>query len=159
MAKEVDITLFEKINGEYFYDKKLLKVHKNSQGYEYVRVNKKSRRLHRLIAVKYVPNPLGLKIVDHKDDCKTNNEIGNLQWTTHSDNSRKAYNNNTSMRNMHSYKTKNRKIISEKDGVIIKHDSLRICAKYLGRDVAAVHRCAKGEWNLCNGHKLTEIYE
>lgn len=46
-------------------------------------------------------------------------------------------------------------IISEKDGVIKEHESLRKCGAYLGRDVAAVHRVLKGEWNLCNGHKLS----
>jgi hypothetical protein len=153
MEKEIDIKLFEKVGDKIFYNNKQLKIHENSQGYQYVTVNGKSRRLHRLIALKYVENPFDYRVVDHKDGCKINNEIDNLQWISYSDNSKKAYNNTESMKNMHKVKNTGR-ITSEKDGVIMFHDSLRKCGTYLGRDVAAVYRCLDGEWSRCNGHKL-----
>lgn len=156
--KDIDIKLFEKIDDNYYYDNRKLKTHKNSQGYYYVSINKKARRLHRLIAFKYIPNPLDYRVVDHKDGCKTNNDIDNLQWISYSDNSKKAYANSDTMKSMHTV-NKNRKIVSEKDGVIVKHDSLRKCGKYLERNVAAVHRCLDGEWTFCNGHRLYYIYE
>ena len=40
--------------------------------------------LHRAIALTFIPNPNNYPIVDHIDRDKTNNNINNLRWTTHS---------------------------------------------------------------------------
>lgn len=156
---KIDLDLFVKTDDKYFYDGRELKVRDNSQGYKYVTIDKKGRRLHRLIALKYVPNPNDYPVVDHIDDDKTNNDISNLQWITHSENSKKAYDKNASMKKMHKHKSMNRVIISEKDGVKTEHKSLRECGKFLNRDVAAVFRCLDGEWTRCNGHKLYYEYK
>ena len=154
------IELFEIVDEKYYHDGKELRVRENSQGYQYVRIDKEVHRLHRVIALKHIPNPLNHRIIDHKDGNKTNNSIENLQWISHKENSKKAYNNNDSMKKMHLYNKKDgpkKKIASEKDGVITIHDSLRKCAEYLSRDVAAVYRVLQGEWNRCNGHILYYI--
>jgi hypothetical protein len=44
-------------------------------------------------------------------------------------------------------------IISEKDNIKTKHLSLRKCASFIQRDVAAVYRVLNKEWNLCNGYR------
>ncbi len=43
-------------------------------------------RLHVLVALHFVPNPLGLPFVCHKDDDASNNEAVNLYWGTHQTN-------------------------------------------------------------------------
>lgn len=149
-----DISKFELIDELPYYDGKKLSVSKNSQGYSRVLINKKTIRLHRLIAERYVPNPQNHPIVDHEDENKDNNSIDNLNWVSYSENSKKAYHSKDNMKKMYDHRN-GMVIISEKDGVIKEHESLRKCGAYLGRDVAAVHRVLKGEWNLCNGHKLS----
>jgi hypothetical protein len=60
--------------------------HKNkSDGYLRVKLTKDKKRknyfIHRLVAYLFVPNPLNLTEVNHKDGNKQNNNDWNLEWT------------------------------------------------------------------------------
>ena len=46
----------------------------------------KSFRVHRLIALHFIPNPQNKRLVDHIDRNPLNNSINNLRWATHSEN-------------------------------------------------------------------------
>ena len=43
----------------------------------------KKYRVHRLVAEAFIPNPLGLPEINHIDENKHNNQVGNLEWCTH----------------------------------------------------------------------------
>ena len=43
-------------------------------------------RVHRLIALHFIPNPHNKRLVDHKDRNPLNNNINNLRWATPSEN-------------------------------------------------------------------------
>ena len=42
--------------------------------------------IHRLVAEAFIPNPLGLRDVDHIDGNKSNNRVENLRWVSHKEN-------------------------------------------------------------------------
>ena len=148
----MDINKFEIKKRKYYYKGIVLKITTNSQGYNYVRIDNKNKRLHRLIALKYINNPNKLKLVGHRDGVKSNNDIKNLYWTTYSENIISAIKSNPNMLRMHQGE---RKVIAKKTNLTIKFKSVRQASRILKRDVAAIVRCCQGEWEECNGFKLS----
>ncbi len=59
--------------------------------------NKKlhKKRIHRLLAENFIPNPKNFPLVRHLNDLKTDNRIENLAWGSKSDNEKDKYKNCT----------------------------------------------------------------
>jgi hypothetical protein len=78
-------------------------------GYKCVNLNGDEFRVHRLVAIHYIPNPNKYDEVDHIDRNKLNNHVENLRWVNRSINSlnRGMSKNNTS-KYKHIYFHKNR---------------------------------------------------
>jgi len=53
-----------------------------------------SRTVHRLVAEAFIPNPDNLPIVHHRDFNRRNNNVDNLEWATHQENSSRRKPNN-----------------------------------------------------------------
>jgi len=47
--------------------------------------------VHRIVATAFIPNPHGLKTVDHIDGNPHNNHVSNLRWMSMSDNLKAAW--------------------------------------------------------------------
>lgn len=78
-------------NGEIWsnYRNRLLKQF-NNLGYKRVGLCKDGKRklykVHRLIAINFIPNPENLPFIDHINRIKDDNRIENLRWVSHTDN-------------------------------------------------------------------------
>ena len=66
---------------------KILKFGFDGNGYKRFTLSKNGKlnklRVHRLMAIAFIPNPFKYEIVNHKDEDNTNNNLDNLQWCTH----------------------------------------------------------------------------
>lgn len=51
---------------------------------------KKNYRVHRLVAMAYLPNPEGKPEIDHLDRNRKNNDVSNLTWVTSAENKANA---------------------------------------------------------------------
>ncbi len=77
---------------------RIIKTHVDRDGYRVagLTLNQKTinKRIARLIALAFIPNPSNLPLVNHKDGDKQNDSISNLEWCDFSYNTQHAYTNN-----------------------------------------------------------------
>lgn len=68
----------------------------DKDGYYQVGLRKKGKRfckkIHRLVAETFIPNPKNLPVINHKDGNNKNNHYKNLEWCTVSHNTQHSYN-------------------------------------------------------------------
>lgn len=80
-------TYIDKLGRDYMIDGITLTKCDNGKGYDHVRLGKHTmKQLHRIVAEAFIPNPLNLPEVNHKDGNKKNNCVENLEWVTHQGN-------------------------------------------------------------------------
>ena len=68
------------------HDGKWIKTSFDKDGYEIVHLSRlkkqKNKRVHRLVAIAFIENPLNYKQVNHIDCNKKNNHYSNLEWVS-----------------------------------------------------------------------------
>lgn len=119
---------------------KFLKLKKENTGYLQVGISKDGVRkfygIHRLVAMTYIPNPLGLPQVNHKDEDKHNNCLQNLEWCD------AKYNMN--------YGSRGKDVYCEELERIFKSGSE--AATCLGIDASSIGKCCRGERKTAGGY-------
>jgi hypothetical protein len=107
---------------------KIVKPQLDKNGYYRIGLTKDYKRsfhfVHRLVAKAFVSNLDNLPCVNHKDECKTNNSVSNLEWCT------SKYNCNYGTRNIRVAESNHKKVKCIETGII--YDSLTEACEVMG---------------------------
>ena len=127
--------------------KKLLNIYTNSHGYQcvylYLDGHYKNFKVHRLVAAAFVPNPLNLPQVNHKNEDKTYNYYTNLEWCS------AAYNNNYGTRTLRAAITNARPVVCIETNII--YWGAREAARQVGIH-NHISECCNGQRKSCGGY-------
>lgn len=120
------------------------------------------RRVHRVVAQAFIPNPDNLSDVDHIDCDKLNNRVDNLRWCTSAENTRFAWDNGLIRSVPYSERSEwqrersaaaRRRAVVRSDGKWYK--STTDAAKDLGVSRGAVSHVLCGLTTSCQGYSFT----
>ena len=142
-VKSLARTRLSKRGGICPVPERIMKQKTDKDGYKSVTLTRnahdRSFRVHRLVAMAFIPNPHNYPVINHKDENPANNEMSNLEWCSISYNT--SYSN---------YKISRPVIV---DGVWYK--SIRAAARSLNSDGHALQYCIKVGRKLRGKHTIT----
>lgn len=132
----------------------------NKEGYYFVCVSLASRnsksyiKVHRAVAETFIKNPNNLPVINHIDGNKLNNDVSNLEWCTHKQNTQHAI--SMKLMNPGDYRkqpivqmdTKTNRIIHIYDSIA---EALEVFGK--GKNTGTISACARGKTNTAYGFK------
>ena len=95
VSNEGRIKSIARFNGNYTVRERIMRSRTTRYGYEAINLydGEKIRyfQVHRLVAEAFIPNPDNKPVIDHIDGNKLNNCVSNLEWVTHAENNKRAY--------------------------------------------------------------------
>lgn len=136
---------------------KILKPFVNPHGYLTFRLQGISYQVHRIVAETFIPNPENKPQVNHKDLNKSNNDISNLEWVTHKENTHHAIQNGAmnNCRKQHAIMIeKRKKKISQydlEDNYLQTFDSITSASKSVNTTPSNITKACKGKLKTCKG--------
>lgn len=139
-------------------------------GYLYVglcsRGIQKTCKIHRLVALAFLPNDEGKRTVNHIDGNKLNNSVDNLEWATHSENIIHAVKNGLRVvteaqrkaasetgKRTCEFNRPRKAVFCLKDGFKQEFESAHAGARFVSGDASAIVRCCKGKKNTYKGYE------
>ena len=141
---------------------RILKPRKNGDGYLRVILRKDGKGIyksvHRLVAEAFLPNPLNLPQINHRNEIKDDNRLENLEWCD------AKYNNNYGSRNEKAVKSLKGKFVNSPnlskrvlqytlDGNLIREwPSLREVERQTGWNSGNISMACNGKWKTAYGH-------
>lgn len=120
-------------------------------------LGRKSHSIHRLVASAFIDNPEKKRTVNHKDGNKLNNCVDNLEWNTHGENHKHAFDvlgrkpNCVTGKDHHASKCV--KKLSKSGCLISKYDSVADASRDSGLNRRGIARVCRGERDIAYGFR------
>ena len=132
-----------------YISRKFLKPRMDKDGYLMINLHKNNKmktfKVHRLVAEAYICNPEELPQINHKDENKANNCVGNLEWCTH------TYNQNYGAHNEKIAKSRRKAVFCvELDKVF---DSIKNASRELGINDVCISLACKKKIKTSGGYR------
>lgn len=126
----------------------IMKGHADRKGYINVTLRKDgmqyTQKLHRLIAITFIPNPHNYPEVNHRDENKQNNRVDNLEWCTTS------YNHEYGTRTLRASTRCGKPIRCIETG--IEYQGAKWASRELGIDASGITKALKNPNKTCGGY-------
>lgn len=158
-VRSLDRTVIGKNNSKrLIYGKELSKTD-NGRGYDKVALQNDGRntrkicKVHRLVAETFIPNPENKPEVNHINCNKKDNRVSNLEWSTSSENSKHAYDNN--LKNVSRSKRVAR--INDEGKILEIFNSAREASNSYNLTHDGVSAVCRGKRKTCGGMKWKYI--
>lgn len=143
--------------------RRILRPKPHSRGYHSVTLSRngvaEDHLVHRLVARHFLPNPKELPEVNHKDGNKQNNDVSNLEWVSHAENTRHSWRFGLRDSQRESVIASNRRRCSKPvigipiDGGPEIHLGAMADATKYGFCRSCISRCLLGQRNSHKGHR------
>jgi hypothetical protein len=108
----------------------------------------KNKTVHRLVATTFIENPNNHPVINHKDKCRSNNRVDNLEWCT------QKYNNEYS--NTQEKASSSRKMsiwqFDKSFNFIKEYESAADAERELGYSHISISECCRGEAKSYKGY-------
>lgn len=161
------------------HSRKILK-NKSARGYQYISLcshgYRQERRIHRLVAEAFIPNPYNKPTVNHINEVKTDNRVENLEWATMQEQNahgtrtvramantdwaaRSAKMDYAEIAQKHDYFKINEKQMKpvlqfDKHGIFIaRHPGVTVAARAIKGNAGCICECLKGRRKSSAGYK------
>lgn len=157
-VKSLDKTIVMADGRNRHQKEKILKLQINKYGYYVITLwnNKVSKqvKVHRLVAIAFIPNPENLPQVNHIDEDKLNNKTGNLEWCTALENN---HHSNIAIRRHIIGTEASKKPVSqyEINGTLVaSYESASEASRQIGKPQgrSSICKCCNGQLNTYNGY-------
>lgn len=162
-GRVIAISRVYKNNGVYAVKKpRIMKQHldKNKVSYYHVQLcndtETKSFSVHRLVASVFIPNPLNLPQVNHKDENSHNNNLENLEWCDAKYNCNYGTHNERMANTINKTAYQRKPIVQlDKDNTVVaKYDSIAIASRELGMYHSLISKCCQGVLTQSKGRRF-----
>lgn len=132
-------------------------------GYEYIDLSKmgvvKRFKIHRLVALAFIPNPCHKPFIDHINTIRNDNRVENLRWVNGIEN----MNNILTKSNFAASKLGDRnpmkrkqkpilQIVPSNGEIIAEYSGCKEAARELGLDSSCISRCCNGIYQKYRGY-------
>lgn len=140
-------------NGTRLYKGRPLAIKDDTHGYLTVnlwRNNKlKHFKVHKLVALAFIPNPDNLRDVNHKDENPYNNNVENLEWLSHKSNinygTRNTRANSTHSKTVAQYSKETKDLLATYKNAYIAEEQTGICE-------TGISACCTGKRKSAGGY-------